>query len=1185
MKESADQNHQEKSEKGESESGINEVLIASEMRYRRLFETAQDGILILDAETGLILDVNPFLIDLLGYSKEDFIDKELWELGFLKDIAASKEKFIELQKKDYVRYENLPLETFDGNTISVEFISNVYVVNKKRLIQCNIRDISKRKGIEIIHEATRKELEQNKVIDDELYQFAENIIDTVREPMLLLNAELRVVKASSPFYCYFRVTPNETLGKLIYELGNHQWNIPKLRALLETILPNKTTFDDYEVEHLFPGIGKRTMLLNARQIKRKSGLEKIILLAFEDISERRLAEESFAEREHLTNKYLDILFNSAQIPILIWDSSLVIIRVNQAFKELTGYGWEDAENKKIDFLFPKGKTDSSLKIIKDMLTNKETEVIEVGILTKHNEIKTVIWNSANVFDKEGKVIVATVAQDISKRKKSEEDLAILETRYRRLFESAQDGILIIDAETGRIIDVNPFLVDLLGYTKENFIERELWELGFFKDIAANKEKFLELQRKEYVRYDNLPLETFDGSKISVEFVSNVYMVNKKKVVQCNIRDTTERTSLQEELKFQADIISNVGQSVIATDLQGNVTYWNMAAEKIYGWSPAEAIGQNITNLTPALQTKEQAIDIMKQLSDGKTWAGEFYVKRKDGSSFPAFVTDTPILDSNGKLTGIIGISSDITERKQAEEKLKDNYIFLQTLLNAIPAPVFYKDKEGRYIGFNKAFELFFGKKAQELEGKTVFDCNPRELAEIYHAKDTELFQNPGTQIYDLQMKDIQGFIHDVVYHKATILDSKRNVSGLVGVILDITERKQLEVDLIAAKERAEENDRLKTAFLANMSHEIRTPMNGILGFTDLLKSPKLTGEEQQEYISIIEKSGDRLLDIINNIINISKIESGHIEPIISETNVNEQVEFTYNFLKPLAEEKDLQIFFKNSLPNNEALILTDKEKFLTILTNLVNNSIKFTPAGFIEFGYKKKGNFLEFYVKDTGVGIPQEQVDIIFERFRQGSESLSRDYEGAGLGLSISKAYVEMLGGEMWVDIDSGNSLPNWSTEKKGSTFCFTIPYNPVLNIKFADETDYVDVPVENKNRKLKILIAEDDEISKELIAIVTKEFSREIVIVGNGYQAVEACKKTSDFDLVLMDIKMPIMDGFEATRQIRQFNKDLIIIAQTAFAFPDDREKANISGCNDFITKPIRKEELINIINTYFKD
>jgi PAS domain S-box-containing protein len=1059
MKESADQNHKEKSEKGESELSINEMLIASEIRYRRLFETVQDGILILDAETGMILDVNPFLIDLLGYSKDDFIDMELWEIGFFKDIAASKEKFKELQRKESVRYENLPLETFDGRKISVEFISNVYFVNSKKFIQCNIRDISNRKGIEVIQEATRKELEENKVIDDELSLFAQNIIDTVREPMLLLNAELRVVKASRPFYDFFRVKPDDTLGKLIYELGDHQWDIPKLRALLEKILPEKKTFDDYEVELDFPGIGKRTMLLNARKIKRKSGLEKIILLAFEDITERKFTEELFAEKERLTNEYLDILFNSSQIPILIWDSSLVIIRVNQAFKDLTGYGWEDTENKKIDFLFPKGKTDSSLKFIKDMLASKKTEIIEVDILTKYNEIKTVLWNSANVFDNEGKVIIATVAQDITKRKKSEDALTILETRYRRLFESALDGILIIDAETGRIIDVNPFLVDLLGYPKESFIDCELWELGFFRDIAANKEKFLELQQKEYVRYDNLPLETFDGRKISVEFVSNVYLCNNIKVIQCNIRDITEQTKAQSEIKFQAHLINNVGQAIIATDLLGNVTYWNNAAEKIYGWSPAEAIGQNIINLTPAQQSKEQANDIMKILSEGKTWVGEFYVERKDGRSFPAFVTDTPILDSNGKLAGIIGISSDITERKQ------------------------------------------------------------------------------------------------------------------------------LEFDLIAAKEKAEENDRLKTAFLANMSHEIRTPMNGILGFTDLLKSPKLSGEEQQEYVSIIEKSGDRLLTIINNIINISKIESGHVEPIISETNVNEQVEFTYNFLKPLAEEKDLHFFFKNSLPNNEVIILTDKEKIITILTNLVNNSIKFTPAGFIEFGYKKEGNFLEFYVKDTGVGISREQKEIIFERFRQGSESLSRDYEGAGLGLSICKAYVEMLGGEIWVDVNLGNTLPNWTAEKRGSTFHFTIPYKPVPNVELTDETNYINIPVENKIGKLKILIAEDDEISKELIAIVTKDFSREIVIVDNGYQAVEACKNNPDFDLVLMDIKMPIMDGFEATRQIREFNKDLIIIAQTAYAFPDDREKAFGSGCNDYITKPIMKEGLINILNTYFKN
>ncbi len=239
-------------------------------------------------------------------------------------------------------------------------------------------------------------------------------------------------------------------------------------------------------------------------------------------------------------------------------------------------------------------------------------------------------------------------------------------------------------------------------------------------------------------------------------------------------------------------------------------------------------------------------------------------------------------------------------------------------------------------------------------------------------------------------------------------------------------------ELIRAKEKVEESDRLKSAFLANMSHEIRTPMNGILGFTELLKEPKLTGEEQQEYIRIIEKSGNRMLNIINDIISTSTLESGLVKAHLSEVDVNELLNFIYEFFKPQAEEKGLKLILGKALSENDAKAYTDKEKLYAILTNLTKNAIKFTSLGFIEIGCHKESAGLEFFVKDTGIGIIPEHKDMIFERFRQGSESITRNYEGAGLGLSISKAYVELLDGRMWVESEPG----------KGSEFHFTIPVN-----------------------------------------------------------------------------------------------------------------------------------------------
>ncbi|TLP80316.1 response regulator [Maribacter sp. ACAM166] len=385
-------------------------------------------------------------------------------------------------------------------------------------------------------------------------------------------------------------------------------------------------------------------------------------------------------------------------------------------------------------------------------------------------------------------------------------------------------------------------------------------------------------------------------------------------------------------------------------------------------------------------------------------------------------------------------------------------------------------------------------------------------------------------------------------------------------------------DLKFAKEKAEESDRLKSAFLANMSHEIRTPMNGILGFADLLKNPELSGESQQEFIQIIEKAGKRLLNIINDIISISKIESGLLEVNLKESNINDQIEYIYDFFTPEIEAKGLHFTFKNSLPSKEAIIKTDREKVYAILTNLVKNALKYIEKGSIEIGYTLKNNAqnaeVEFYVKDTGSGIPKDRQKAIFKRFIQADIFDKMALQGAGLGLSISKAYVEMLGGRIWVESEEG----------VGSTFYFTLPYQIQSEGKFMAK-NFVSVDKEEKQiRNLKILVVDDDEISETLISIIVAKFGKEILKARTGREAVEICRNNSDIDLILMDIQMPDMNGYEATRKIRQFNKKVIIIAQTAFGLAGDREKSIAAGCNEYSTKPIIKEKLVALIHKTVK-
>ncbi|MFO7656174.1 MAG: PAS domain S-box protein [Bacteroidales bacterium] len=1135
-----------------------EKLYASELHYRCLFESTKDGILILDAETGKIVDVNPFLIDLLGYTKQIFIEKSIWEIGVFQDIYENKEKFLELQQKEYVRYDDLPLVTSDGRKIHVECVSNVYLVNDNKVIQCQIRDITARKETEAAFEKTRKELAEIKKSADELNIFTENVIDTLREPLLAMDKDLRVIKASASFYKFFKVTTEETIGKLIYELGNYQWNIPKLKELLEKIIPEKNSFDNYEVEHNFSAIGRRVMLLNARQVKRAFGKEQIILLAIEDITERKGKEDSLKKTHRATSDFLNNLLDHMHAPIIIWDTSMIIKRFNRQFELLSGYGSADVIDKKMDFLFPEEKIAATLELLKNHLDDK-LEAVEIDILTKDNNIKTVLWNSSRILDEEGKNIIATISQDITSRKRTEDALTLLETRYRRLFESAKDGILILDAETGKIVDVNPFLIDLLGYSKYEFIEKSIWEIGSFKDIYENKEKFFELQQKEYVRYDDLPLVTSDGNEIHVEFVSNVYLCNNIKVIQCNIRDITESTNIRNEIKFQADLINNVGQAVIATDLQGKVIYWNNAAEKIYGWSTSEATGQNIMHLTPAQQSNEQAIDIMQKLGAGKTWAGEFQVKRKDGSSFPAFVTDTPILDSNGKLTGIIGISSDITESKQIHQLIKENEEKFETITENSADAIFITDMEGKYIYVNKQAVDLLGYSKEEFLTYTIADISPKNKIEEYSKIFQKLFIT-GSSYSEIELVKKDGS------YAETDLNAVLLPNGWVyGSCRDISKRKQLENELIEAKEKAEESDRLKTAFLHNISHEIRTPLNAIVGFSGFLNNPELIPEKRKNYTNIIIQSSEQLLAIIDDIISIASIETGQEKIQENEININVIGKLIKEQFSLKANDKNVILSLNTILADDEALIITDTTKILQILTNLVGNALKFTQQGYVNFGYEVKDNQLEFYVEDSGMGIPLDMQEVIFNRFRQVETTDTRHFGGSGLGLSISKAYVEMLGGKMWLSSEPG----------KGSEFYFTIPYRNA-NPKKMPDTPAVDALNFKFNTTKTVLIAEDEDSNFTLLEEMFSDYGLNIIRAENGLEAVRLCKSNPLIDLVLMDLKMPVMDGFEATMRIKEFKPDVPIIAQTAYISLADRNKALACGCSDYISKPINKELLL---------
>ena len=486
----------------------------------------------------------------------------------------------------------------------------------------------------------------------------------------------------------------------------------------------------------------------------------------------------------------------------------------------------------------------------------------------------------------------------------------------------------------------------------------------------------------------------------------------------------------------------------------------------------------------------------------------------------------------------------------------------ETLVEILPDGIMAVDSQNRIQDINKTAFEFLAIKNNHVIGLPVDSIDSTRKPLLISVVD-----HSPVELIEIRDKD------DIKTYSIIKQPIKNQPGSRLVIIRDISSLKQAEKELIVAKERAEESDKLKSAFLANMSHEIRTPLNGILGFTELLKMSDVSAQQQNDYLNIIKKGGDRMLSIINDIIDISRIESGQIKVALSETNINDQLEFIFAFFNPDAQAKGISLIFKNASSDEVTVIVSDKEKIYAILANLVKNAIKFTRSGFVEFGYTKKENSYEFYVKDTGIGIRFDQRDVIFERFRQGSESLTRNYEGTGLGLSISKAYAEMLGGNIWFESEFG----------KGSVFYFNLPISSEKRIKPVFNTVIQEVPADEKIKSLVILIVEDDLPSEILMTRLIRPFSKKILKVTTGIDAVDTCRDNPDIDLVLMDIKLPEMDGYESTREIRKFNKDIIIIAQTAFGLMDEKEKALEAGCNDFIAKPINRSAFLALIQKYF--
>lgn len=505
------------------------------------------------------------------------------------------------------------------------------------------------------------------------------------------------------------------------------------------------------------------------------------------------------------------------------------------------------------------------------------------------------------------------------------------------------------------------------------------------------------------------------------------------------------------------------------------------------------------------------------------------------------------------------------ELKMAKDKAQENENFVTGIIENIPDMIFVKDAQtSNYVLINKAVEENMGWKREDLIGKNESDFFPSDIANILIEegqsaldlnmtiqKEETLPTNKGLRIFNTK--------------KLPILDHNGLPKFLLGVSEDITSKKEVEKELIEAKEKAEESNRLKIAFLQNISHEIRTPMNAICGFTSLMTEPDLNMEQKANYSSIVRSNCDQLLTIITDVLTISSVETKQVKVTIQEVNMNQLMEELTHIFKPTATSLSLAFENKTNIPDNQAYVLTDRTKLTQVLSNLLTNALKFTKEGAIEIDCRIEKENLVFTVKDTGIGFNPNIKETIFERFRQANDDINKSYGGTGLGLAISKAFVELLGGHIGVETELG----------KGSTFQFTLPYKAAMPLEFEPTEPNV------WNHGFTILIAEDEDVNYLFLETLLLPMNWKLIRARNGQEAIDMVRTDLSISLILMDIRMPVIDGYEAAIIIKDLRPDLPILAQTAYANDFEVEKYR-EVFDDYLTKPLRIQILKQKISQF---
>ncbi len=879
--------------------------------------------------------------------------------------------------------------------------------------------------------------------------------------------------------------------------------------------------------------------------------------------------------------------------VICTDKEGLITHLNRVAEELTGWKFREAKGKHLEKVFKIINEESRLKVDSPHeIVLRQGSVVGLAnhtlLISKNGDEIPIADSGAPIKNNKEEIVgVVLVFRDQTEEREQQKKLKESETKYRErefwLRESQRVGK--IGSYNFDIINnhwsASEVLDDIFGVAGDNPHNFESW-LGIIhpEQREEMKEYFINrvVKDKQPFEKEYRIIREVDGTECWVIGQGELTFNNKGEPVYMfgTIQDITKRKHFEQELmqseeRFRNAIIS-APIPVMVHDDEGNIIVLSEGWNHFSGYHIEDIPTiKEWTKRAYGERSNEMENTIKRYFIENKSViTGESEITTKKGDKRIWNFYRTPLGNSGGKNL-MLTMAPDVTQRIKMKKELEESERSYRLLFENHTAVKFLIDPDnGNIVKANQAAADFYGWSTSDLEKMKISDINIINPEEIRKAMDNAMSNSRirfefKHQLANGQIKDVEVFSSRIEYKGKDLLHS---------IVHDITDKKQLMDELIDAKERAEESERLKSAFLANMSHEIRTPLNAIIGFTNLLTTENnLSEEDKQKYSQIINISTDGLLKIINDILDISILETGKTEFDKKVFDVGKTLSSLHAiFIEKLKNLKKENIKLINNINQQDLFINTDETRLAQIFSNLLDNAIRFTHEGSIEFGISGiKDGYVDFFISDTGIGIPEDKQNIVFDSFTQAESGISRTYGGTGLGLAIVKKLVELMGGTIMLKSEPG----------KGSRFSFMLP---CMTCHGNDKTDIKEV--DTKHLKItyqmdaitKILIVEDDEASSLYFKQVLSKHYKNLFYARTGEQALSIYNRESP-DIILLDLGLPDMNGLEFAKKIRENNKTVKIIAQTAYAMTSDKSKAQEAGCDDYISKPVSTEQLLNKI------